>query len=290
MPAETKAAGETTAPSTASGTIKVGSKDFTEEFIVAELYALMLENAGFTVERKLNLGGTPIAQTAIVNGDIDLYPEYTSTGLLTVLKAQPLQDAQQIFDAVKSGYEKQFKLTWLDRSPFNDTQALAMTQEKADQYGIKTFNDLSTKAPELILGGPAEFIAREDGLPGLQKAYGGFQFKEVKQLGTGSLRYQALMDGQIDVVVAFSTDGQIEGNKLALLEDDKGLYPVYNVAPVVRMDTLQSHPEIADALNKLAPLLTTEVMSGLNWKVDGPDKQEPAAVAKQFLQENGLLK
>jgi osmoprotectant transport system substrate-binding protein len=274
----------------AEGTIKIGSKDFTEEFIVAEIYAQLLEQAGFTVERKLNLGGTPIAQEALVNGDIDLYPEYTSTGLLTVLKAQPLQDPQQIFDTVKNGYEQQFQLTGLDRSPFNDTQALAMTQEKADQYGIKTFSDLAAKAPELILGGPAEFLAREDGLPGLQKAYGGFEFKEAKQLGTGSLRYQALLDGQIDVVVAFGTDGQIDGYHLALLEDDKGLYPVYNVAPVVRMDTLKNHPQIADALNQVAPLLTTEVMSGLNWKVDGPDKQEPADVARQFLQESGLLK
>ncbi len=111
-----------------TGTISVGSKDFTEEFIVAEMYAQLLENAGFTVDRKLNLGGTPIAQAAITKGEIDLYPEYTSTGLLTVLKQQPIQDPTKIYDAVKTGYEKQFNLTWLQPSPFNDTQALAMTQ------------------------------------------------------------------------------------------------------------------------------------------------------------------
>ncbi len=281
--------GSTTAPAN-GGTIKVGSKDFTEEFIVAEMYAQLLENAGFKVERKLNLGGTPIAQAAITKGDIDLYPEYTSTGLLTILKQKPIQDPKQIFNAVKSGYEEQFKLTWLDPSPFNDTQALAMTQAGSDKNGIKTFSDLSQKASNLVLGGPAEFLAREDGLPGLQKAYGGFQFKDVKQLGTGSLRYQALLDGQIDVVVAFGTDGQIQGNHLVLLKDDKTFYPIYNIAPVVRMDTLQKYPQIADALNKLAPKLTDDVMSGLNWQVDGPDKKEPAAVAKAFLQQNGLLK
>jgi osmoprotectant transport system substrate-binding protein len=294
VPAAASSPTSTSAPVSAPagnlGTITIGSKDFTEEFIVAEMYAQVLENAGFKVNRKLNLGGTPVAQAAIVKGDIDLYPEYTSTGLLTVLKAQPIQDPNQIYQTVKSGYEKQFKLTWLTPSPFNDTQALAMTQAGADKYGIKTFSDLSQKASQLVLGGPAEFLSREDGLPGLQKAYGGFKFKDTKQLGTGSLRYQALLSGQIDVVVAFSTDGEINGDKLALLQDDKTFYPIYNVAPVVRMDTLAKYPQIATVLNKLAPYLTTPIMSGLNWEVDGPDKKEPAAVAKAFLQQNGLLK
>ncbi|HVN54369.1 MAG TPA: glycine betaine ABC transporter substrate-binding protein [Anaerolineaceae bacterium] len=287
----TTAPAASSAPSGGSGvTIKVGSKDFTEEFIVAEMYAQLLENAGFKVERKLNLGGTPVAQTAIAKGDIDLYPEYTSTGLLTVLKQKPIADPKQIFDTVKKGYEEQFKLTWLDPSPFNDTQALAMTQAGSNKYGIKTYSDLAQKANQLVLGGPAEFLEREDGIKGLQGAYGGFQFKDTKQLGTGSLRYQALLDGQIDVVVAFGTDGQINGYTLALLKDDKNFYPIYNIAPVVRMDTLQANPKIADTLNKLAPMLTDAVMSGLNWQVDGPDKKEPAAVAKDFLQMKGLLK
>lgn len=276
-------------PSGASGTIKVGSKDFTEEFVVAEMYAQLLEHAGFKVERKINLGGTPIAQTAIISGDIDLYPEYTSTGLLTVLKLPPEKDPQKIYDAVKAGYEQQFKLTWLKPSPFNDTQALAMTKEKADQLGIKTFSDLSQKASTLVLGGPAEFLEREDGLKALQATYGGFNFKDVKQLGTGSLRYQALLGGQIDAVVAFSTDGEIAGDNLALLQDDKGLYPIYNIAPVVRQDTLQKYPQIATVLDSLAPLLTDQVMSQLNWQVDGPTKKEPAEVARTFLQQNGLL-
>jgi osmoprotectant transport system substrate-binding protein len=271
------------------GTIAVGSKDFTEQFIVAEMYAQILENAGFTVERKLNLGGTPIAQEAILNGDIDLYPEYTSTGLLTVLKLSPIQDAQEIYSTVKENYEQQFNLTWLDPSPFNNTQALAITQETAEKYAIRTYSDLSEKAPALILGGPAEFLEREDGIKGLQEAYGGFEFKEVKQLGTGSLRYQALMEGQVDVVVAFGTDGAIEGNDLVVLVDDQVFYPIYNIAPVVRMDTLDDYPQIAELLNELAPLLTDDVMSGLNWQVDGPEGREPAEVAREFLLENNVI-
>jgi osmoprotectant transport system substrate-binding protein len=281
------------APSAANqeslGTIAVGSKDFTEQFIVAEMYAQILEDAGFTVERKLNLGGTPIAHEAILNGDIDLYPEYTSTGLLTVLKLSPIQDAQEIYTTVKENYEEQFDLTWLEPSPFNNTQALAMTKETAEEVDIQTYSDLSEKAPELILGGPAEFLEREDGIKGLQATYGGFEFKEVKQLGTGSLRYQALMDGQVDVVVAFGTDGAIEGNDLVVLVDDQVFYPIYNIAPVVRMDTLDNYPQIAELLNELAPLLTNDVMSGLNWQVDGPEGREPAEVAREFLLENDLI-
>jgi len=275
--------------SASSAPIKVGSKDFTEEFIVGEMYALMLENEGFKVERKLNLGGTPIAQAAITKGDIDLYPEYTSTGLLTVLKKDPIADPAQILSTVKSEYEQQFKLTWLTPSPFNDTNGLATTKEIADKYGIKTYSDLATKAPELRLGGPAEFAERPDGIKGLQKTYGGFQFKEFKQLGTGPLRYDGLKNGDIDVVVVFTTDARIASDKLVVLQDDKTFYPIYNIAPVVRQDTLQSNPKIADALNKLAPLLTDDVIAGLNAQVD-IDKKEFAAVAKAFLDSAGLLK
>jgi osmoprotectant transport system substrate-binding protein len=273
----------------AGGTIKIGSKDFTEEFIVAELYAQLLENAGFTVERKINLGGTPIAQAAITNGDIDLYPEYTSTGLLTVLKQQPLKEPGEILAAVKKGYEDQFKLTWLEPSPFNDTQGLAVTQATADKYGIKTYSDLATKAPELTIGGPAEFAEREDGIKGLQATYGGFQFKEFKQLGTGPLRYDALKGGDVDVVVVFTTDARIAADKLVVLQDDKTLYPIYNIAPVIRQDTLAANPAVADTLNKLAPLLTDSVITGLNAQVD-IDGKEYAAVAKEFLAGSGLLK
>jgi len=274
---------------TASAPIKVGSKDFTEAFIVGELYALMLENEGFKVERKHNLGGSPVAHAAITKGDIDLYPEYTSTGLLTILKHDPIADPAQILSTVKRAYEQQFQLTWLNASPFNDTNGLATTKEVADKYGIKTYSDLATKAPELRLGGPAEFAEREDGIKGLQKTYGGFQFKEFKQLGTGPLRYDGLKHGEVDVVVVFTTDARIAADKLVVLQDDQIFYPIYNIAPVVRQDTLQKNPKIAEALNRLAPLLTDDVIASLNAQVD-LDKQEFAVVAKTFLDSAGLLK
>ena len=256
------------------------------------MYAQVLESAGFTVERKFNLGATPVAQAAIVNGDIDLYPEYTSTGLLEVLQQEPISDAAGIVEAVRKGYEEQFKLTWLEPSPFNNTNALAMTKAKADELGIKTYSDLAKQSGTLKLGGPPEFPERQD-TQGLVAAYGfdpKFTGENFVQLDTGTLRYDSLQQGDIDVVVAFGTDGQINGLGLALLEDDKSYYPIYQIAPVVRMDTLEQNPGIRDALDKLAPALTNDVMSGLNWQVDGPDKKEPAAVAREFLQAQGLVK
>jgi len=286
------ACGGTSSGGGAGGTIKVASKDFTEEFIVAEMYAALLEDAGFTVERKLNLGGTPVAHQALVNGDIDLYPEYTSTGLQTVLKdTKRYTDPQEILAAVKKGYEDQFKITWLEPSPFNDSNTFVTTKAVADQYGLATFSDLAAKADQLRLGGPAEFPERDDN-KAMDQVYGGFigKFKEFKQLGTGTLRYDALKNGDVDVIVGFGTDGRIKADNDVVLKDDKAGYPIYNIAPVVRQDTLQKFPQIADALNKLAPKLTDDVMSGLNYQVDGPDKQEPAAVAKDFLMQQGLIK
>jgi osmoprotectant transport system substrate-binding protein len=147
------------------------------------------------------------------------------------------------------------------------------------------------KAPELRLGGPAEFPERQD-TKGLEQAYGPFigKFKEFKQLGTGSLRYDGLKNGEVDVIVAFGTDGRIKGDNLVVLQDDKGFYPIYNIAPVIRQDTQQKYPQIAEVLAQVAPKLTDEAMSGLNYAVDGPDKKEPADVAKEFLTQQGLLK
>jgi osmoprotectant transport system substrate-binding protein len=293
-PAEqpTAMAEETAAPAAgATGTVAMGSKDFTEAILVAEIYAQLLENAGFTVDRKLNLGGTPVAHQALVNGDIDLYPEYTSTGLQEVLQATELpKDPQEILATVKQGYEEQFKLTWLEPSPFNDSNTFATTQAIAEQYGLETFSDLVAKAPELRLGGPAEFPERQD-TKGLEEVYGPFigNFKEFKQLGTGSLRYDALQNGEVDVIVAFGTDGRIKGDNLVVLQDDKSFYPIYNIAPVIRQDTLQEFPQIAEVLAQVAPKLTDEVMSGLNYAVDGPDKREPPEVAREFLQQEGLV-
>ncbi len=271
----------------AGETIRVASKDFTEQFILGEMYALLLENAGFQVERKLNLGGTPVAQQALLNKEIDLYPEYTGTGLLTVLKLPANSDPQQVYQTVKTEYQKQFGLVWLEPAPMNNTQALAMTQEGAEKFGIRTISDMAAKAGELVMVGPPEFQEREDGLPGIRKVYGDFQLKQYKAVDPG-LRYQALTSGQADVTVAFGTDGEIAAFNLVVLEDDQGLFPPYQVAPVVRQEVLDAHPQIAEALNPLQSRLTNEVMQRLNYEVSGKQR-EPADVAREFLEGEGLL-
>ncbi|MEM9003637.1 MAG: glycine betaine ABC transporter substrate-binding protein [Cyanobacteria bacterium P01_F01_bin.86] len=267
--------------------IRVGSKDFTEQLILGEAYALVLEDAGYTVERKLNLGGTPVAQESLVNNEIDLYPEYTGTGLLTVLKEPASSDPQAVYETVSNQYKDRFNLVWLEPAPMNNTQALAMTQEKSQELSITTISELVAQASDLTLIGPPEFEIREDGLPGLKVAYGNFQFKSYKAVDPG-LRYQGLVDGEADVAVAFGTDGEISAFQLVVLKDDKQLFPPYQVAPVVRQELLEANPEVTDILNALSPLITDEVMQTLNYQVSG-EAREPEDVARDFLVESGLL-
>lgn len=270
-----------------SDAIKVGSKDFTEQFILGEMYALVLEEAGLPVERKLNLGGTPVAQAGLESGEIDLYPEYTGTGLLTVLKLPVSSDQQEVYDTVSAAYQEQFDLVWLEPAPMNNAQALAMTQSGAETFGIRTISDMAEKASQLVMIGPPEFAEREDGLPGLKAAYGNFELKEYKAVDAG-LRYKGLVDGEADVVVAFGTDGEISAYDLLVLEDDQTLFPPYQVAPVVRQEAIEAHPELVEALNALAPVLTDETMRRLNYEVSG-NQREPAEVAREFLVEEGLI-
>jgi osmoprotectant transport system substrate-binding protein len=277
---------------TPTGKVVVSSKNFTEEFLLGEMYALVLENAGVPVERKLNLGATDIAHAAMLRGGkqngIDLYPEYTSTGLNVVLKKDPIFDPDKVYQEVKDGYEQQFQMTWLDRSPFNNTQAFVTTKENSDKYGLKSLADMCAKASELRVSVIAEFRDRADAYPRLKELYGACDFKEIKVMAP-ELWYPTLLNKEVDVTQAFSTDGPIAGNNLVLLGDPKNYGLPYNVAPVVRDDVLKSYPQIADALNKLAPLLTNEVISSLNWEVDGM-KREYADVAKKYLQKEGLIK
>jgi osmoprotectant transport system substrate-binding protein len=220
-------------------------------------------------------------------GDIDLYPEYTGTALITILNDKAMRDEAAIYATVKREYAQRYALVWLDPAPMNDTQALAMTQAGSEKYGVRTLSQLAVAAPQLRLGAIPEFTTREDALPGLQHAYSGFHFKEIKLFDIG-LKYKALESGNVDVVVAFGTDGQIAADHLVVLHDDKHFWPPYHVAPVVRRTTLDRHPQIAAALNKLAPLLTDGVVRGLNERVDG-EKADPADVAQSFLSGHGLV-
>jgi len=267
--------------------IVIGSKDFAEQYILAEMYAQVLEDAGFVVEKKLGLAGTPVAQAALESGEIDLYPEYTGTGLLTVLKEEVRSDPKEVYEIVAAGYLAQFELVWLDAAPMNNTQALAV--RRADyEAGLETISDMVDQASDLVMVGPAEFPEREDGLPGIAANYGDFELADYKAVDKG-LRYQAIQDGQADIVVAFGTDGEIAAFDLVVLQDDKGMFPPYQVTPVIRKEVLDKNPEIAEKLNAISALLSGEVMQGLNYEVTG-NGREAADVANEWLLANGFLK
>lgn len=270
-----------------SGAIRVGSKDFAEQFILGEMYALVLEAEGFPVERKLNLGGTQVTHESLKSGEIDLYPEYTGTGLITILKRPRNSDSQEVYDIVSQEYAQQFNLEWLKPAPMNNTYALFMTPEDAQQYGIETISDIVPQASELKMVGTYEFQGRPDGLSGLKQVYGDFKLAEYKAVNA-ALRYQALAQDQADIAVGFATDGEVSALNLVRLEDDKNFFPPYEVAPVVRQDVLEENPEIAQILNELSAKITDEAMQRLNYQVTGKQR-EPGEVAKEFLIEQGFL-
>ena len=273
---------------TAQDTIVVGSKGFTEQVILGNMLALLLENNGFKVERKnIGLGGTVICHEALVRGDISVYVEYTGTGLVTILKKAVLNNPEEVYQAVKKDYEDKFKLTWLKPWGFNNTYCIVMRKADAERLKVKKISDLKSLAGNMTLGATIEFVARPDGIPGLVKHYG-LKFKDQKGMDPG-LVYKAIAENQVDVISGFATDGRIPAFNLVALEDDMRFFPPYFAAPVVRMELLAKAPKMAEVLNRLAGKISDDAMAILNSAVD-VKKQDPEAVAKDFLKGQGLIK
>jgi len=268
--------------------IVIGSKNFSEQLILGNMLADLIENkTDIQVERKLNLGGSQVAFSALKNGDIDLYVEYTGTGLVNILNQPPESNPDQVYNYVQKEFKKKYDIELLKPIGFNNTYALAVRQDTAKQYNLKTISDLARVSNGLIMGPTIEFPNREDGLIGLSKNYN-MSFKDVKAVD-GGLRYTALKNHKSDVIDAFSTDGLLEAFQLKVLEDDKNFFPPYYAVPIIKEETLKEHPELKRVLNSLSGKLTDEKMRELNYKVDSL-KQSPAKVAKEFLKEEGLLK
>lgn len=259
--------------------ILIGSKNFTENLIVSEVYALALEDKGYKVERVPNIASS-IIHTALVNGEIDLYPEYTGTGLLAILKKDLLTDPQQVYDTVKSEYLKQFNLVWLNYSSANDGQGLVIRTDVANKLGIKTISDLQTQANEIRFASQGEFDKREDGIPGLEKTYGKFNWKSSRVYDNG-LKYEVLASDEADLAPASTTEGQLTKPQFTLLIDDKHVWPPYNLAPVIKKSVLDAHPDIANILNKVSASLDTKKITKLNAEVD-VEKKEYEEVAKNY--------
>ena len=269
-------------------TITIGSKDFSENIVLGEILAQLVEaKTDLKVSRKLNMGGTFVCFEAIKKGEIDIYPEYTGTGLTAQLEMDVISDPDEAYRVVSEEFNKQFEITWLEPFGFNNTYALAVTDEVYQTYGINTYSELAKVSENLVFGAEHEFFDRQDGYDGLVKLYG-MNFKGDPKKMNVSLKYQAIGSGDIDVTDAFSTDGQIKQYNLKVLEDDQGFFPPYYAAPIIRNKTLEKYPELKEVLNSLAGLIDDSVMTELNYKIDVENK-DVEAVAKEFLESNNLL-
>ncbi len=270
-------------------TIVVGGKNFTEQQIMSEMTTQLLKAKGFTVDKRAGLGTAPLRQ-AQEAGQIDLYWEYTGTSLITFNKVADKMDAAATYTKVKE-LDAAKGLVWLNPSKANNTYALAMRKKDAEAKGVKTLDDLAAKVTggqSLKFGCNAEFYARPDGLAPLQKAYG-FDFgrENVVRMDTG-LVYQALRDSQVDVGLVFATDGRVPAFDFVILADTKGYFPTYAMTPVVRKETLDKNPKLAELLNGLSAKLDDATMARLNASVD-VDKKSIEEVAAGFLKAQSLV-
>ncbi len=268
--------------------VVIASKPHSEQYILAEMLTQLIEtHTDITVEQKLGIGGgTANIQPAMLAGEIDIYPEYTGTGWLFVLKQELINDPDALYDAVMMMYQSEYNIIWLDRYGFNNTYALAVAGSIATEFQLETYTDLVDKSPMLIFGAEYDFYEREDGYPGLEAVYG-FDFKEKKELDIG-LKYEAIGSGEIDVVNAFSTDGLLKQYDLKVLRDDQNFFPSYQAATLIRQETLDVYPELKEVLNKLAGQISDDEMVELNYLVE-KENLDPKEVARKFLEDKGLI-
>ncbi len=269
--------------------IKIATKPMTEQFILGEMLALLIEaDTDLTVEMTKGVGGgTSNIQPAILAGDFDLYPEYTGTAWSFVLKETGIPDDVTLYNELTKKYESEYNLKWVGLYGFNNTYGLVVRKEIADKYNITTYSDLAKYSKDLVFGAEYDFFEREDGFDALAKTYG-LAFKKTVDLDIG-LKYNAINSKEIDVMNIFTTDGQLAISDVTVLEDDKDFYQSYYCGTVVRMDTLEKYPELEAVLMKMDNIITDKEMAELNYKVEAEGINEKD-LAKDFLIEKGLLK
>lgn len=268
--------------------VVVASKPHSEQYILAEMISLLIEtHTDIAVEKKLGIGGgTSNIQPAMLKGEIDIYPEYSGTGWLFVLKQDLVNDPQVLYEKTKEMYQTEYNIEWLDLYGFNNTYALAIRSSIAEELGIESYSDLGKKGKDLVFGAEYDFYEREDGFPALSDLYG-FDFKDKKELDIG-LKYAAIGSGEVDVINAFSTDGLLAEYDLKVLVDDQFYFPSYQATTLVRGETLEAYPELKAVLNKLAGQISDAEMIQMNYDVE-KNNMDPVQVAKDFLEAKGLL-
>ena len=268
-------------------TINIATKPMTEGYILGQMLTELIEQ---DTDLKVNItngvgGGTSNIHPAIVKGEFDLYPEYTGTSWEAVLKKEDSYDESK-FDELQKEYKEKYNLEYVNLYGFNNTYGLAVNKDIAEKYNLKTYSDLAAVSNNLIFGAEYDFFEREDGYKELQKVYN-VDFKKKIDMDIG-LKYQAMKDKKIDVMVIFTTDGQLAISDVVVLEDDKKMYPSYRAGTVVRSEILSEYPELKVVLEKLNNILDDKTMADLNYQVESEGKK-PEDVAREYLQEKGLL-
>ncbi|MBU3145085.1 glycine betaine ABC transporter substrate-binding protein [Clostridium sp. CF012] len=269
--------------------VVVASKPMTEQYILAEMITALIEaSTDIKVEKKLGIGGgTSNIQPAMIKGEIDIYPEYTGTGWLFVLKKDLIRDPVKLYEEVKKEYSTKYAIKWLGLYGFNDTYALAIKKSVADKLNINTYSDLASKSDSLKFGAEPDFYEREDGYKGIQKEYG-FNFKEKREMDIG-LKYEAINSDNVDVINAFSTDALLKKYDMKVLVDDKNFFPSYFATTLIREETLKKYPELEPVLNELQGRISDKEMIQMNYLVES-EKKDPKDVAVEFLKGKKLLK
>ena len=264
----------------------VASKPFGESFLLAEMLAQLLEHHGIPVDRRPGLGATEIAFSALRADEIDVYPEYTGTGLLAILGEPPRSDPDEVYARVASEFERRFGVRWLPPLGFSNSYAIAVRRETAERYGLRTLSDLARVSPQLVAGFTPDFIGRPDGLPGLEAAYG-IRPRAVRAL-LAAVKYQALAEGRVDVIDGYETDGFIARYDLVVLQDDRGFFPAYDAAAIVGPRLARDRPDAIAILTRLSARLTEERMRALNERIEVAGEPIPE-VARSALRDLSLL-
>ena len=273
------------APPDPASPVVVGSKPFGESYLLAELFSQLLEARGFAVTRRFGLGGTEIVFPALRAGAIDVVPEYTGSGLLVILKAPPERDPVVVFDTVSREFARQHDVRWLPPLGFENTYAMSIRTEMAERLGLKTLSDFARVSGDMRAGFTADFIGLPDGLPGLRRAYG-LTPKTVSALAP-AVKYQALAQGAVDIIDAYSTDGLLDRYPLTVLDDDRGFFPPYDAAAMVRGALARQQPGAVAALAELSGRLDVRRMRRLNARVE-VNGEDRTVVARDALAELGL--
>ena len=269
-------------------TIHIATKPMSEQFILGEMLALLIEeNSDLHVKITKGVGGgTSNIHPAMIKGDFDLYPEYTGTGWLVILKKDTLLPPDQLFSELQKEYSREYGLKWVAPYGFNNAYSLAVSNEMAKKYNLKTFSDLAIYPDLFTFGAEYDFYEINDGYADLC-AYYNLKFKKNLDMDIG-LKYEAMRSGKIDVINIFTTDGQLSHANLTILKDDKHFFPSYYCATIVREETLKEHPELERILEKMNGILTDQEMADMNYKVDVEHRTE-REVAVEFLKKKGLL-